>query len=82
MMCEQRALVTGYLLQYCALDTGTNRCTGELINVTDISPDESMFTLTDLRPFTNYSLRLQMYSNRNRGPFSLPLTVQTAEAGE
>lgn len=80
MMCEQRALVTGYLLQYCALDTGTNKCTGELINVTDISPDESMFTLTDLRPFTNYSLRLQMYSNRNRGPFSLPLTVQTAEA--
>ena len=70
----QNGPITGYLLYY------TNTTFSDTINI--IGGENRAYTLTDLRPYTNYTVTLAAYNVGGTGPQSDNRTQQTEQAGQ
>ena len=70
----QNGPITGYLLYY------TNTTFSDTINIT--GGENRVYTLTELRPFTNYTVTVAAYNDAGTGPASDNRTQQTEQAGQ
>ena len=70
----QNGPITGYLLYY------TNTTFSDTINIT--GGDNRSYTLTELRPYTNYTVTLSAYNDVGTGPTSDNRIQQTEQAGQ
>ena len=70
---RQNAPITGYLLYY------TNMAFSDTINI--IGGENTAYTLTELRPYTNYNVTVSAYNYVGTGPTSDNRTQQTEQAG-
>ena len=69
---HQRGPITGYRLRYT---NGTS--------IVNTSGEESrQHVLTELAPFTNYSVQVAAVNDGGTGPYSTPLTVETLQDSE
>ena len=66
--------ITGYLLTY------SNASANYTLNIT--GGGNRRTTLTALRPYTNYTVRVTAYNYGQKGPLSDELTQMTAQSGE
>ena len=71
---RQNGPITGYLLYY------TNITFSDTINIT--GGENRSFTLTELRPYTNYTVTVSAYNDAGTGPTSDNRTQQTKQAGQ
>ena len=71
---EQNGPITGYLLYY------TNTTFSDTINIT--GGENKSYTLTELRPYTNYTVTVAAYNDGGTGPQSDNRTQQTEQAGQ
>ena len=71
---RQNGPITGYLLYY------TNTTFSDTINIT--GGENRSYTLTELRPYTNYTVRVSAYNNVGTGLTSDNRTQQTEQAGQ
>ena len=63
---------------------------GYLINITDISSEDTLqfssdthnLTIESLRPYTTYTCLVAAYTSIGMGPFSVEISVQTLETSE
>ena len=67
--------ITGYYLTY----TNINSNTSYTVNIT--GGNNTMYTLTGLIPYTNYTVSIIPYNYNKVGPFSDNVTQQTLESG-
>ena len=70
----QNGPITGYLLYY------TNTTFSDTINIT--GGENRSYTLTELRPYTNYTVTVSAYNDAGTGPTSDNRTQQTEQAGQ
>ena len=72
---HQGGPITGYRLRYSINGSAnyTVYITGEEIR---------QFNLTELTPFTTYSVQVAAVNIEGAGPYSTPLTVETLKDGE
>ena len=70
----QNGLITGYLLNY------TNATFADTINIT--GGENRSYTLTKLRPYTNYTVTVSAYNDVGIGPTSDSRIQQTKQAGQ
>ena len=70
----QNGLITGYLLYY------TNTTFSDTINIT--RGENRSYTLTELRPYTNYTVTVSAYNDVGTGPQSDNRIQQTEQAGQ
>ena len=70
----QNGPITGYLLYY------TNTTFTDTINI--IRGENRAYTLTELRPYTNYTVTVAAYNDGGTGPQSDNRTQQTEQAGQ
>ena len=70
----QNGPITGYLLYY------TNTTFSVTINIT--GGENRSYTLTKLRPYTNYTVTVSAYNDVGTGPASDNRTQQTEQAGQ
>ena len=68
----QNGPITGYLLYY------TNTTFSDTINI--IGGENRAYTLTELRPYTNYTVTVSAYNDAGTGPTSDNRTQQTEQA--
>ena len=66
--------ITGYLLTY------SNTSTSYSVNIT--GGDNRQTDLTDLRPYTNYTVRIIAYNYGEEGSASDEVTQETARSGQ
>ena len=69
----QNGLITGYLLQY------KNSTFSETVNIT--GEENREFILTQLTPYTNYTITITAYNDGGTGPASNEVMQQTIESG-
>ena len=69
----QNGPITGYLLYY------TNTTFSDTINIT--GGENRAYTLTQLRPYTNYTVTVSAYNDGGNGPTSDDRIQQTEQAG-
>lgn len=50
--------------------------------VVKTEPNEKKKVISDLRPFSNYTLKVTVYNIKGEGPFSEALPFETPEGGE
>ena len=72
--CRQNGPITGYLLNY------TNTTFSDTINIT--GGENRAYTLTELRPYTNYTVTVSAYNDVGTGPTSDNRIQQTEQAGQ
>ena len=70
----QNGPITGYLLYY------TNTTFSDTINIT--GGENRSYTLTELRPYTNYTVTVSAYNDVGTGPTSDNRIQQTEQAGQ
>ena len=70
----QNGPITGYLLYY------TNTKFSNTINIT--GGENRSYTLTELRPYTNYTVIVSAYNDVGTGPASDNRTKQTEQVGQ
>ena len=70
----QNGPITGYLLYY------TNTTFSDTINIT--GRENRSYTLTELRPYTNYTVTVSAYNDVGTGPSSDNRTQQTEQASQ
>ena len=70
----QNGPITGYLMYY------TNTTFSNTINIT--GGENRSYTLTELRPYTNYTVTVSAYNDAGTGPTSDNRTQQTEQAGQ
>ena len=70
----QNGPITGYLLYY------TNTTFSDTINIT--GGENKSYTLTELRPYTNYTVTVSAYNDVGTGPTSDNRIQQTEQAGQ
>ena len=70
----QNGPITGYLLYY------TNTTFSDTINIT--GGENRSYTLTELRPYTNYTVTVSAYNDVGTGPQSDNGIQQTEQAGQ
>ena len=70
----QNGPITGYLLYY------TNTTFSDTINIT--GGENRSYTLTELRPYTNYTVTVSAYNDARTGPTSDNKTQQTKQASQ
>ena len=70
----QNGPITGYLLYY------TNTSFSDTINIT--GGENRAYTLTELRPYTNYTVTVAAYNDVGTGPTSDNRIQQTEQAGQ
>ena len=73
---RQNGPITGYLLYYMC----TNTTFSDTINIT--GGENRSYTLTELRPYTNYTVTVSAYNDVGTGPSSNNRTQQTEQAGQ
>ena len=66
--------ITGYLLTY------TNISVNYTLNITGVGSNRQT-SLTALRPYTNYTVRISAYNYGQEGPPSDDVTQETAQSG-
>ena len=71
---RQNGPITGYLLYY------TNTTFSDTINIT--GGENRSFTLTELRPYTNYTVTVSAYNDVGTGPTSDNRIQRTERASE
>ena len=71
---EQNGPITGYLLYY------TNTTFSDNVNIT--GGENRLYTLTELRPYTNYTVTVSAYNDAGTGPTSDNRIQQTEQAGQ
>ena len=69
----QNGPITGYLLYYA------NTTFSDTINITG---ENRSYTLTELRPYTNYTVTVAAYNDGGTGPTSDNRIQQTEQAGQ
>ena len=70
---SQNGIITGYLINVTAIETGES---------IQVSSTTTNLVIQSLRPFTVYDCTIAAMTSAGSGPFSIPLTVQTNETGE
>ena len=70
----QNGPITGYLLYY------TNTTFSDTINIT--GGENRSYTLTELRPYTNYTVTVSAYNDVGTGPSNNSRIQQTEQAGQ
>ena len=70
----QNGPITGYLLYI------TNTTFSDTINIT--GGENRSYTVTELRPYTNYTVMVSAYNDAGIGPTSDERTQQTEQAGQ
>ena len=70
----QNGPITGYLLYY------TNASFSDTINITGV--ENRSYTLSELRPYTNYTVTVAAYNDVGTGPTSDNRIQQTEQAGQ
>ena len=70
----QNGPITGYLLNY------TNATFSDTINIT--GGENRSYTLTELRPYTNYTVTVSAYNDGGIGPASDNRIQQTKQASQ
>ena len=70
----QNGPITGYLLNYI------NTTFSDTINIT--GRENRSYTLTELRPYTNYTVTVSAYNDAGTGPPSDNRIQQTEQAGQ
>ena len=70
----QKSTITGYLLYY------TNTTFSDTINIT--GGENRSYTLTELRPYTNYTVTVSAYNDVGTGPSNDSRIQQTEQAGQ
>ena len=71
---EQNGPITGYLLYY------TNTTFSDTINI--FGGENRSYALTELTPYTNYTMTVSAYNDGGNGPTSDNRTQQTKQAGQ
>ena len=71
---EQNGPIAGYLLYY------TNTTFSDTINIT--GGENRSYTLTELRPYTYYTVTVSAYNDAGTGPTSDNKTQQTKQASQ
>ena len=71
---HQGGPITGYILHYSINGSGSYT-----VNIT--GEENRQYNLTELTPFTNYSVQVAAVNDRGTGPYSTPLNV-TIQEGE
>lgn len=80
LACIDRTILTGYILEYCRIkDPKTGEC-NEPPKYVNISAEAKEYILEELKPYTTYSVRIQMLSEYSKGPWSEPQVNTTSEA--
>lgn len=80
LACIDRTILTGYVLEYCPIkDPKTEDCKEPAQNVS-ISAEAQEYKLEELKPYTTYSVRIQMLSEYSKGPWSEAQVNTTLEA--
>ena len=76
--------IQGVQIQYkCLNDPNSADCissTRKDHNITDLTIHS--YNAPNLKPWTNYTVKLQFYNHGGRGLFSTPITIVTKEEGE
>ena len=72
---ENRGVIDRFTVHYFCPDK--NRCADRQSTTT-----EHNYTITDLYPYTNYTIVISAHTNAGDGQDSEPLTITTLEAGE
>ena len=72
-MQNRNGIITGYIVNVTALDTG------EISQY--ITPDRNL-TLNSLTPFSTYAFIIAARTSVGAGPFSTDVTIQTLEDGK
>ena len=70
---SQNGIITGYLINVTAIETGES---------IQVSSTTTNLVIQSLRPFTVFDCTIAAMTSTGIGPFSIPLTVQTNETGE
>ena len=70
----QNGRITGYFLYY------TNTTFSDTINIT--GGENRTYTLTELRPYTSYTVTVSAYNDAGTGPTSDNRAQQTEQAGQ
>ena len=74
ILCSgQNGLIIGYLLQY------NNSTFSETVNIT--GEENREYILTQLTPYTNYTITIIAYNDGGTGPASHEVIQQTLESG-
>lgn len=80
LQCIAESILTGYILEYCPIkDPKTEECK-EPAKRHNITADAKEYRLENLKPYTTYSVRIQMLSDKKMGPWSEPQVNTTLEA--
>lgn len=79
LACIDRTILTGYILEYCIIKDPKLEVCEETKSV-NISADAKEYILQGLKPYTTYSVRIQMLSEYSKGPWSEPQVNTTSEA--
>lgn len=80
LACIDRTILVGYILEYCPIkDPKTEECK-EPAQYVNISAEAKEYVLENLKPYTTYSVRIQMLSETSKGPWSEPQMNTTLEA--
>lgn len=78
--CFEERVVSGYVVNYCRVtDSNSQNCTDEPIRMNVKHRPSPGCNITDLDPFTWYSIRIQLVTPESSGPFSEPYVVRTLE---
>lgn len=76
--------IKGVQIQYkCLNDPNSADCISSTRidhNITDLAVNS--YNPPNLKPWTNYTVKLQFYNGGGRGLFSTPITIVTKEEGE
>ena len=70
---SQNGIITGYLINVTAVETG---------QTLQVSSTTTNLVIQRLRPFTTYNCTVAAMTSAGIGPFSIPLTLQTNETGK
>ena len=70
---NQNGLITDYIVNYTALDTG---------EITQVLTSARSLTVNSLAPFSSYAFIVAARTATGAGPFSTDVTVQTLEDGK
>ena len=74
VLCDQRnGEITGYQVNYTSISDY------EIVTVTG---NKTNVTLSDLQPYTNYSVSVAAMTVSGIGPFSTPVTIKTLFTGK
>ena len=72
-MCDQRnGKITGYQVNYTSISDD------EIVNITG---NQMSVTLSDLQPYTDYSISVAAMTVNGTGPFSTPVSNKTLLTG-